>query len=328
MTFLTPLGALAVLAALAPAAAVLAGQRRVAVVRALLGLEPPGRRASATRLVVATAGIALLGLAAAQPALTSGSPAHVRRDVEALFVLDTSRSMAASATANSPTRLDRAADAAIALRASIPTVASGIATLTDRVLPDLLPVPDVDAFDAVVRRSVQIESPPPLSTGARVTSFSALAEIPSGNYFSSGTKRRIVVLLTDGESNPIDIGGVADGFGESGPYRFVGLHVWGANERVFDQDGEPEHAYRPDPTSGAVLHDLATTLGGRAFDVGSLDRATAYLRGIVSTGPTVRSAAAAHTTTPLAPYVGAIALLLVLAAVLPRPRVRAAHAAV
>ena len=42
-----------------------------------------------------------------------------------------------------PTRLDRAVSAAAALRASIPNVEAGIATLTDRVLPDLLPVADV-----------------------------------------------------------------------------------------------------------------------------------------------------------------------------------------
>jgi hypothetical protein len=320
VTFLTPLAALTVLAAVVPAVAVLIGRRRVAAVRSLLGLRPPRRRASALRLALATAGIALLGLAAAQPALTRDSRTRVRGDVEALFVLDTSRSMAASRTADSPTRLDRAVDAAIALRASIPTVASGIATLTDRVLPDLLPVSDVDTFDAVARRSVQIESPPPTSSSPRVTSFSALSDIPIGNYFLPRTTRRIVVLLTDGESNPIDVGGTADGFGSSGPYRFLGIHVWHGNEHVFDPDGDPEQAYRPDPASGAVLSSFAGMMGGRSFDVSSLGRATSYLRGLVGSGPTAASATPTHTTTPLTPYVAAVALLLVLAAVVPAQR--------
>lgn len=317
MTLLTPLAALAVLAAGAPAVAVLVGQRRVAAVRALLGLAPPGRRASAKRLAVASAGIALLGLAAAQPALTGGAGARVRKDVQALFVVDISRSMAASKTAASPTRLDRATRAAIVLRSSIPTVASGIATLTDRVLPDLLPVADVDAFDAVAQRSVQIESPPPTSTSARATSFTALSDIPVGNFFSPGTSRRIVVLLTDGESNPVDVGGVAGGFGASGPYKFVAIRVWGANERVYDPDGGTEAGYHPDPTSSAVLDDVASSLGGRSFGVGSLGRATSYLQGLVGRGPTTPSTTRTHTTTPLTPYIAGLALLFVLVAVLP-----------
>ena len=32
----------------------------------------------------------------------------------------------------------------------------------------------------------------------------ALADIASGNYFEPAATRRIVVLLTDGESNPVD----------------------------------------------------------------------------------------------------------------------------
>jgi len=317
MTFLTPLAALAALAALAPAVAVLIGQRRVAAVRALLGLAPPGRRASVVRLTLATAGIALLGLAAAQPAFTRVDRTTVRSDVEALFVLDTSRSMAASATATSPTRLNRAVDAAMSLRAAIPTVASGIATLTDRVLPDLLPVADVDAFDAVAQRSVQIERPPPTSSSPRATSFTALSDISLGNYFSPRTPRRIVVLLTDGESNPVDLGGVADGFGESGPYRFLAVHVWEPNERVFDGDGSPEQAYRPDPGSKGVLTELATALGGRSFESGSLGSATRDLKRLVGTGPNAATSARTHTTTTLTPYVAAVALLLVIAAVAP-----------
>jgi hypothetical protein len=322
MTFLTPIAALAVLAAAAPAVAVLIGQRRVTAVRTLLGLAPPGRRASALRLALATAGIALLGLAAAQPAFTRDDRTRIRSDVEALFVLDTSRSMAASATATSPTRLDRAVRAAISMRASIPTVASGIATLTDRVLPDLLPVADIDAFDAVAERSVQIESPPPTSSSPRATSFTALSDIPLGDYFSPRTSRRIVVLLTDGESNPVDLGGVADGFGGSGPYRFVAVHLWDANERVFDGDGSPEQAYRPDPSSAGVLSDLASTLGGRSFESGSLGRATAYLDRLVGTGPTAAISARTQTTTTLTPYVALVALLLVLAAVAPARALR------
>ncbi len=317
MTLLTPLGSLVILAALAPAAAMLLGQRRVAAVRSALGLAAPPRRARALRLAAGTAGIALLGLAAAQPALTRGARTDVRKDVQVLFVIDTSRSMAASARPASPTRLDRAAEAAIALRASIPHVSSGIATLTDRVLPDLLPVPDVDTFDAVARRSVQIESPPPSSSAARATTYNALSDIPAGNYFTRAVTRRIVVLLTDGESNPVSVGGLADDFGPSGRYRLLAVHVWGAHEAVYDSDGSPERAYQPDPTSRALLAAVATTLDGRSFEAANLGGADTYLRSLVGSGPTAPSSTRTHKTTALAPYVAALALLLVAASVLP-----------
>ena len=107
MTFLTPLGGLVALAALIPLAAFVAGRRRVAAVRRALGLTPPAR-ASIARHAAVVAAIAALGLAATQPALSSVSTARTRTNVEVLFVLDTSGSMAASATSHSPTRLERA----------------------------------------------------------------------------------------------------------------------------------------------------------------------------------------------------------------------------
>ena len=106
-----------------------------------------------------------------------------------------------SSTTRTCTRpIDRALAAGARLRAAIPDVASGVATLTDRVLPDLLPVPDADAFDSVLERGIAIDSPPPQKASVRATTYAALAGIASGNYFDPGAKRRIVVLLTDGES--------------------------------------------------------------------------------------------------------------------------------
>ena len=151
MTFLTPLGALAALAALLPLGAAVHGRTRVTAVARRLGLDPPRRWSLGARTAAAAAAIALLGLAAAQPALTDQTLVRERTDVAALFVLDTSRSMAASLTPTSPTRLARAITAAVQLRAAIPEVPAGVATFTDRVLPDLLPVADVAGFDAVVR---------------------------------------------------------------------------------------------------------------------------------------------------------------------------------
>ena len=235
MTFLTPLAGLVALAAVLPLAAALFGRTRADGVRRALGLEAAPARAGLLRPALAAAGIVLLGLAAAQPVLEHRSSQRVRKDVEALFVLDTSRSMAASATATSPTRLDRAIAAAARLRSSIPQVPSGVATLTDRVLPDLLPVAGVDSFDAVVRRAVAIESPPPQDSNVRATTYDTLAQIASGNYFDRTASRRIVVLLTDGESNPIDAGQIARDLPAAKGYRFVSVRFWGERRVRFRQ---------------------------------------------------------------------------------------------
>src|SRR5262249_62422381 len=130
--------------------------------RRRLGLPAPGHTAE-LRPLLAAAGVALLGLAAAQPALTRTAHPRVRADAQAVFVLDTSRSMAAAVSPNAPTRLDRAAAAAVRLRNAIPDVPSGVLTLTDRVLPDLLPVPAVAGFDGAGQRAGRTQSAPPPS---------------------------------------------------------------------------------------------------------------------------------------------------------------------
>ena len=314
MSFLTSLCGLVALAALLPLAAAFASRARAEAVRRRLRLPAP-ERTTELRPLLAAAAVALLGLAAAQPALTRASHPRSRTDVQAVFVLDTSRSMAASSSPASPTRLDRAAAAAIALRNAIPDVPAGVLTLTDRVLPDLLPVPDRAGFDAVVNRSVQIESPPPESTSVRATSYAALAQIASGNVFPPAATKRIVVLLTDGESAPVGTGELAralDG------YRFEAVRFWASDESVYRPDGTPEAAYRPDPGGRAVLADLAASLGGRSFEQSRLREATRYLRSLAGTGRTVAGATTEEHRYPLGPYAALLALVALLAFFAPR----------
>lgn len=309
MTFLTPLGGLVALAALLPIAAALRARARTEAVRRRLGLPAPTAR-TLLRPLLAAAAVALLGLAAAQPALTSTSRPRSRTDAQAVFVLDISRSMAASSSPAAATRLDRAARAAVKLRQAIADVPSGVLTLTDRVLPDLLPVADVAGFDDVALHAVQIESPPPQQTAARATGYSALSQISSGNVFAPSAARRIVVLLTDGESEPVQTSDVARAL--SGD-RFLAVRFWNANESVYDVDGTPEAAYRPDPSGRATLHDLAAALGGRSFDESNLRSAAGYLRSLAGGGPTAQAGATSRRQRPLAPYVVLAALAAVVA---------------
>jgi hypothetical protein len=314
MSFLTPLGALVAFLALAPIAAGLVGRRRVGAVRSVLGLPAPTHAAGLVRLASATAGIAVLGLAAAQPVLTHTSKHRTRTGVQALFVLDTSRSMAASATRTSPTRLDRAVAAAVRLRAAIPDVASGIATVTDRVLPDLFPVADAGAFDGVAQRAVGIELPPPRDATIRATSLGALTQVASGEYFAPGTSKRIVVLLTDGETDPLNPGEVARTLSADRGYRFLAIRFWHDNESVFDQNGKAEAGYRPDPSGKDVLASLAAATKGKSFEEGSTGSAVSDLTRLVGHGPTKQTVGGTLAATPLAPYVAVVSLLLLLGA--------------
>ena len=316
MTLLTPLGALAVMALILPLGAALHGRMRVAAVARQLRLDPPRRWSLGARSVAVVAAAGLLGLAAAQPALTNETLVRERTDVAALFVLDTSRSMAASLTPTSTTRLARAITAAVQLRAAIPEVPSGVATFTDRVLPDLLPVVDVAGFDAVVRQAVTIEDPPPSTQTVRATSYAALDDIATGNYFAPGVARRVIVLLTDGESTPFDPSAVASQLGVHRGYRFLTIRFWNQSEAVFDANGRPEPAYRPDPTGRVLLAELASALGGRSFEENQTQAAMSYLRDVVGSGRT-GSARRVFGREALAPYVAALALVVLALATVP-----------
>ncbi len=172
-TFLTPLGGLLVLAVVLPLAGLVLAERRVSAARALLRLaRPPGGAPRATIVALAAVPV-LLGLAVAQPALRAPKTANVRTDAEAMFVLDTSRSMLASAGPGEPSRLARAQRAAVRLRAAIADVPAGVGTLTDRALPNLLPIADTAAFDATVERAVGIERPPPQEVNVNATTLRA-----------------------------------------------------------------------------------------------------------------------------------------------------------
>jgi len=321
MTFLTPLGGLAALAVLLPLAAAARGRIRAAALARTLGLEPPARWSVGPRSAAAAVAVALLGLAAAQPALRDETLARTRADVAVLFVIDTSRSMAASLTPTSPTRLARAVRAAVALRAAIPDVAAGVATFTDRVLPDLLPVPDAAAFDAVLERAVTIENPPPSEQAVVATNYAALDDIPTGNYFEPRVTRRVVVLLTDGESSPFDAGALGGELGAREGYHFLAIRFWNANEAVFDANGRPEPAYHPDPTGGTLLAELAAALGGRSFEEGQTGVAASYLHQIIGRGAIgrLRRVLGEHA---LAPYLAGLALAIMLVIALPLGVVR------
>lgn len=256
LTFLTPLAALVAVAALLPLAVSLRRERRAAAVRERLGL-PEAPRGPRLRLRLALVALPLLvGLAAAQPVLDLTEERRERTDVETWIVLDTSRSMLAASGPQAPTRLARAQRLAAAVRDELPQVPTGLASLTDRALPHLFPTTDRAVFATALETSIGIERPPPrLFFSERATDVDAVAAVLSRGYFSPDARRRVLVLLTDGETRaqpaelPVAVEG-AEGL------EVVLVPVWAQGERVY-AGGAAEPGYEADPEGPATLERLA-----------------------------------------------------------------------
>jgi hypothetical protein len=308
LVFLTPGAALVALAALLPAAAIAIAERRVAAVRSLLSLRAPRGGLDLVPAAAIAAVVLLLALAAAQPALARRTTQRVRTDAQVVFVFDTSESMGASSGPHGRTRLERATAAAARLRSAIADVPAGVANLTDRVLPNLLPVPDAAAFDATLKRTIGIDEPPPRDLNPRATSFGALSVIPRSGYFEPSAKRRAIVLLTDGESAAFDPAAIARAFAGTPRTSFLAVRFWRGDEAIYGPSGKPDPNYRPDPSSKAQLASLATATHGRLASEGGLGKAAADLRALLGTGPS-RPVGRTERTHPLAPWIALVALI-------------------
>ena len=288
MTFVSPLGALVVLAVVGPLAAFLIAERNRDRVVGILGL--PGTRA-ASRWAVVTALVAiaaLLGAAAAQPTLVNRSAREVRSDAAAFFVIDTSRSMLASSGPGEPTRFARAKRFALQLRNQLPDIRVGLATMTDRVLPTIFPTADREAFDVAIRQSIGIERPPP-SDGSNtlITTLSALTRIALDNYFELDAKHRLVVLLTDGESAPFFDGSIGALFRGPPPVHTIYVQFWHRGEHVFLPNGKPEPLYRTDPAAQRTIRRLADASDGVAIENENVKAAADTARMMLGNGPRV-----------------------------------------
>jgi hypothetical protein len=304
LTLLSPLGALLVLVALVPLAAVGLGARRIAAACRVLGLDPDTGMA-ARRGLAAAAAAALVALAAAQPALRDERSERMRTDVQALVVVDVSRSMRASAAPGRPTRFERAQRVATEIRNSLPEVPTGVGSLTDRVLPHLFPTPDEEVFTETVARALTPERPAPTERAIQVTNLAALAAVPRSNIFDRST-RRLLVVLTDGESRPFDAGGVGRALRAAGT-GVVPVRMGSPSERIYN-DGRLEPRYVPDPLAGEVLDSLATANGRSALGEDDVAGATRVARDFLGSGPTTERGRGERVIA-LGPFVALLALL-------------------
>ncbi len=307
LVFLTPGGVLLALGVLIPLVALFFVRRRAGLVRNALGLGEPRRLGLVVGILSLLAAGAFLGLAAAQPVIERTTTLETRTDAEAFIVLDVSRSMLARRSPRSATRIERAKTAARTLRATLPEVRFGIASLTDRALPHLFPSIDHDVFEATLTRSLGIEQPPPRSSLAtNATSLDALATIRTQRYFAPKSSKRLLLVLTDGESQPVTGARLASVLRRPPVTDVVFVHFWHPDERVFAGDS-PEPQYRPDPSSSIILDGLARAVSGDVYAESEIGGATAKARELIGSGPTVVRGEQGGQI-PLAPYLAAAAL--------------------
>ncbi len=307
-TILTPLGALLAVGVVVPFVALIRARRKAANVRDVLGVAEPRRRAVAVPLAGLVLGAALLGLAAAQPVIEWTRDQSVRTDAEAFVVLDVSRSMLAQRNPGEPQRIERAKAAATTLRASLSDVPVGLASLTDRVLPHLFPSTDREVFEATLERSLGIEQPPPRSSFATgATSLNALATLRGLRYFSPSSTKRLAIVLTDGESQPVSNARLGGLFRRSPPIEVVFVQFWNEDEHVYSR-GVPEPQYIPDPSARPTLGRLAASSQGAVYTESELDAARSKARELLASGPSVVEGEKAGQLA-LAPYLAAAALL-------------------
>jgi hypothetical protein len=285
LAFLTPFAALLGLLALLPLGVYALRQRRAGRIRGALGLRGPSLGSRAPVALSVAAVPVLLGLAAAQPVIESERVRQERTDAEIWVVLDTSRSMLASEKDGSATRFERERELAVRLSEELPGVRMGLASMTDRVLPHVFPTTDVRVVRTALREAMGIEQPGPTVslTGTPTTTYDSLAAVPTRNYFSPTVKKRLLVLMTDGETRPSeqDLSGP---FGRGKKITTLIVRVGRPGEQIYF-GGVPEDAYQPYGEPAAALGRVADQVDGRVVE-DDPKAVVAAARAALGTGPT------------------------------------------
>jgi hypothetical protein len=219
--------------------------------------------------------------------------------VQAFFVFDTSLSMAARESRGAPSRLAREKQEATQLIPKLGDIPIGLASMTDRVLPVLMPTPNLALALRTLDQSVGINRPPPTQLyHDRATTFQALFPMGNSDYYSPGVRHRILVVFTDGENQPfrsIDFD-LARAMGLAPLF----VHVWAPDERIYVH-GRTDRRYKPDPTSSTMLSRFAAAAGGRVFGEDDLHALLQTIRDEAGNS-SARTKVIGYARVPLAPW--------------------------
>lgn len=306
ITFLSPEAALIGLGVALPLLALFRAEARVQAARRLLRLPPPMTRSS-VYLVAICAFAALVAAGAAQPMLERYRTHPVRSDAAMYVALDTTKSMQATARPGAETRFDRARRLAKKMRAALSDVPTGVVSLTDQVLLHLFPTQSGESFQVVVDRALDIERPRSIDRNNRLgSSLEPLANVATGNFFQDSRKRRVLIVLTDAESQIFDTRRLQKIFDDSGITTIL-VRVGSARERVY-VDGQVDPTYRAMDQAPALAALFAETVGGFAYSEHEVDEAIAAARTALGRGAH-RGRTTEVDPTPLASYVLALSFL-------------------
>jgi hypothetical protein len=206
-----------------------------------------------------------------------------RTDAEVWVVLDSSRSMLASGRAGSPTRFARARELTLRLAEGLPEVPLGLASMTDRILPHVFPTTDTRVVSQALFESMGVERPGPTVSLSSVptTTLDSLAAIPRLNDFSPTARKRLLVVLTDAETRPLEQD-LTRPFARPPRLDVLLVRVGEAGERVFTA-GVAEDAYQPPGGAEAALERVAAQVEGRVVPA---DAVVDAARAALGTGPT------------------------------------------
>jgi len=285
VSFLTPLAGLFALTAAIPLAALLLMEERTRRLRQLFSLGTPRRRELVTAAVALALLPALVAVAATQPVIVHKQTLTERVDAQVMLVFDTSLSMSARSDLHAPTRLARAEREARALIPQLGDIPVGIASMTDRVLPNLMPTTNVGVALRTVDQSVGINEPPPsLRYPGRASTLEALLPIAGDNLFPPGVRHRILVIFTDGEEQALPPFSTLDSLAQQVAIPPLFVHVWAPTERIYTH-GRIDPNYAPDPSSSGVLTQFARLTHGDVLREGDLNGLLGAIRAEAGSKP-------------------------------------------
>ena len=163
-------------------------------------------------------------------------------------------------------------------------------------------------FGSGLQRSVGIEPPPPdRAAGAVLTAFDALAPLQTHNFFAPGARRRVAVIVTDGETSPVSQLTVA-ALRRPPLLRLVLVRVWRPSERIFRPATATDRSYRSDPASTETLRAFTRDTGARLYSEAEVGRAAGEVARLLGRGQPVR-AGSQVSAQPLAAWAFGLALI-------------------
>jgi hypothetical protein len=191
-------------------------------------------------------------------------------------------------------------------------VPTGVATLTNQMMPLLFPTGDERGVSAVIDHSLKLMQPPPAAlTAARASQLGALTLAADRSYFNPGLRKRVLVVLSDLDTDFFSLDGTLKLLRRHRIEPFL-IRVAAPGEQIFDNHGRPESYTSVSTVSVRSLRSA----GWHAYEEGQTRQVIADIRSYLGTG-TTRPSGVIETQRSLARLAALGALLMVLALTVP-----------